>query len=127
MEIIFILKGTVIHGKKRGKKLGFPTANFKIDPTTPPGTYISTTQVLKKVYPSITFIGTVDTFNETDFIGESYILDFDQDIYGEEIIVKIVKKLRDNQKFESEQKLIDQMKKDEEEARIYFGNTMSSQ
>ena len=126
MNILFEFSGKVIHGQKRGKGLGFPTANFRIDPSTPPGTYLSTTTVLEKVYPSITFIGTVDTFDETDFIGESYILDFDQDIYGEKIIVKIIKKLRDNQKFESEQKLIEQMKKDEEEAKDYFSSKVSS-
>ena len=126
MDILSEFKGIVIHGKKRGKGLGFPTANFKIDLSTPPGTYLSTTTVLEKVYPSITFIGTVDTFDETDFIGESYILDFDQDIYGEKIIVKIIKKLRDNQKFESVEKLIRQMKKDEEEAKDYFSSKVSS-
>ena len=116
----FELKGVVIHGKKRGKELGFPTANFKIDNSTSPGIYLSFTEVLGKKYPSITFIGTVDTFNETDFIGESYILNFDQDIYGEEITVKVLKKLRDNQKFKSVEKLVRQMHQDEEKALKFF-------
>lgn len=120
MDPIFELKGIVVRGKSRGKQLGFPTANLVIDKFTKPGIYISQTKVRTKEYQSITFIGTVDTFDETDFVGESYILDFDEDIYGEEIVVKIIKKLRDNQKFESEQKLIAQMEKDKIDALNYF-------
>lgn len=120
MNLLFKLNGTVIKGKARGKALGFPTANFKVKLSTSPGTYLSFTVVDNIEYPSITFIGTVDTFDEKDFVGESYILGFDKDIYGKEIEVKIIKKLRDNQKFESEGKLIDQMKKDEKNARIFF-------
>ncbi len=120
MKPLFVLSGVVIRGKNRGKALGFPTANFNIDRSTPPGTYISTTNIQNADYPSVTFVGTVDTFDEKDFVGESYILDFDKDIYGEKITVNFIKKLRENQKFESVEKLIEQMKADEQQTREYF-------
>ncbi len=120
MNPLFVLSGIVIRGKHRGKALGFPTANLNIDKSTPPGTYISFTNVRGADYPSVTFIGTVDTFDEKDYVGESYILDFDKEIYGEEITVNFIKKLRENQKFESVEKLIEQMRKDEQQTRKYF-------
>lgn len=120
MKPLFILSGVVIRGKNRGKALGFPTANFNINKSTPPGTYISTTKVGDIDYPSVTFVGTVDTFDEQDYMGESYILDFDKNIYGENISVSFIKKLRENQKFDSEKQLIEQMKIDEVEARAFF-------
>lgn len=117
---MFKLKGIVQHGKKRGKNLGFPTANFTIDPNTPRGIFISQTTYQNKTYQSITFIGTADTFDEKDFVAETYILNFDQDIYRQEIEVNILKKLRDSKKFDSEQELITQMKKDEEQVEKFF-------
>ncbi len=123
MKPLFTISGMVIKGKNRGKSMGFPTANFSIENSTPPGTYISTTNVHGKDHSSVTFIGTADTFDEKDYGGESYILDFDQDIYGEEIVVNFIKKLRDNKKFESEKMLIEQMRDDERKTREYFANS----
>ncbi len=123
MTPLFILNGRVVKGKKRGKELGFPTANISIDSSTPTGTYISKTILRGKIYQSITFVGVVETFNEEDFVGETYFLDFDQDLYGEEIIVRILKKLRDNKKFESQEALIRQMREDEIQARKFFAES----
>ena len=126
MSSIFILKGVVVRGKSRGKDLGFPTVNLAIDKSTPSGTYISRTKFNTKVYQSITFIGTAETFDETDFVGETYIINFDQDIYGQYIEVEIIKKLRDNQKFENAEKLIEQMKVDEKATINYFKNEIQT-
>lgn len=123
MNSLFILKGKVQDGKKRGIKMGFPTANFSADPSIPQGTYISQIEVKSRVYPSVTFIGTVETFDEKDFVAETYILDFSRDIYGEEVSVNVLKKLRDNKKFESEEALIEQMKKDEAGTRLFFSQS----
>ena len=112
--------GIVIRGKNRGKKLGYPTANVLIEAIFKEGVYVSETVIDKKKLQSITFIGNAKTFNEHDYQSETYILDFNRDIYDQKIEVKLLKKIRDNQKFESVDALILQMKKDEEEARKYL-------
>lgn len=123
MKILFW--GKVKKGQQRGKKLGFPTANLsagkqirinKIDE----GIYVSKTKIRNKTYQSITFIGAAKTFSESTFQVETYILDFNKDIYYQWISVTLLKKLRGNKKFSSVQELIKQMKEDEREARIYF-------
>ena len=114
--------GKVRKHNQRGKKLGFPTANTNLTQKIPDGIYISKTKIQDRQYPSLTFVGEAKTFNEKRFHAETYILDFNQDIYGKWISVKLLKKIRDNKKFNSAEELIEQMKKDEQEARKYFKN-----
>lgn len=106
------LRGVVIKGKQRGKDLGFPTANIPLVQSIPEGIYISQTEIDGAHFPSLTFVGSAKTFNETDAKAETYILDFDKDIYGKEITVELVKKIRENQKFNSVEELQEAMKKD---------------
>lgn len=73
--------------------------------------------------PALVFIGAAETFGEKDRKAEIYILDFDEDIYGQEVEVEIIKKIRENQKFDSKEALVEQMKEDERLAREYFANT----
>ena len=105
--------GKVRTHKKRGHKLGFPTANINIRKKIPTGIYISKTKLEHLRYSSLTYIGNAK-------IAENYILDFNTNIYGQWISVELIKKIRNNKKFASEKDLIDQMKKDELEARQYF-------
>jgi len=112
MKILFIFRGKVKKGKERGKLLGFPTANIALHKEIPEGIYASRVTFENKNYRAATFIGTSKTFNETEYRAESYILDFNQNIYGEWITVRLFKKLRGNKKFNSEQQLINQMKRD---------------
>ncbi|MDO8638977.1 MAG: riboflavin kinase, partial [Candidatus Daviesbacteria bacterium] len=105
---------------QRGKQLGFPTANVNLTKNIPEGIYISKTKIKKNIYFSLTFIGTAKTFNEKKFLAETYILDFDRNIYGKWISVELIKKIRNNQKFNSAEDLVKQMKQDEQEARQYF-------
>lgn len=112
--------GKVRSHNKRGKGLGFPTANASLHKNIPEGIYISKTKIKNKQYPSITFIGAAKTFNETRFHAETYILDFNRNIYGQWISVSLLKKIRGNKKFASEKELIKQMKKDKQEAEKYF-------
>ncbi len=118
--IMFKFWGKVRKHKQRGKKLGFPTANTNLFKKIPEGIYVSKTKVDGKVYESITFIGTVKIFNEKKFHAETYILDFSKDIYDKWISIELLKKIRENKKFNSTKDLIKQMKKDEAEARKYF-------
>ena len=112
--------GKVQTHNKRGKSLGFPTANLNLFKSIPEGIYISKTKINKMEYKSITFIGIAKTFGEKRFNAESYILDFNKNIYGNWISVKLIKKMRRNIKFESAEKLVEQMKEDEKAARKYF-------
>lgn len=120
MKPLFTLRGKVKKGKNRGKFLGFPTANINLHKKIPQGIYTSIVKIDNKKYFAATFIGSAKTFNENEYKAESYILDFNQSIYGKWITVTLLKKLRGNKKFDSEQKLIDQMKKDILATRNFF-------
>jgi riboflavin kinase/FMN adenylyltransferase len=112
--------GTVIKGRQRGKSIGFPTANILLDAELPEGIYISLTTIDMVEYPSLTFIGKAITYNEAVFQAETYILNFDRELYGEKIHIKLLKKLRNNEKFVSEKALVKQMKHDRMQALEFF-------
>ncbi len=112
--------GTVIKGKQRGKDLGFPTANVPLTQKIPEGIYISRITVKDMTYPALTFIGSAKTFQETDYQAETYILDFDEDIYNLSVSIQLLKKIRDNMQFSSAEELIIQMEEDTKVARAYF-------
>ncbi|OGK35581.1 hypothetical protein A3A93_02340 [Candidatus Roizmanbacteria bacterium RIFCSPLOWO2_01_FULL_38_12] len=119
-KILFTFSGFVKKAKGRGKKLGFPTANIQIPLDLPEGIYVGYTQHKEKKHPSLIFIGSPITFKEFDKKAEIYILDYSNEIYDEFLEVEVLKKIRDNMKFDSKEALIEQMKKDEEEGREYF-------
>lgn len=112
--------GKVREHNRRGKKLGFPTANVNLTKDIPEGIYISQTKIENVLHKSLTFIGKAKTFNEKKFLAETYILNFNKDIYGKWVSVNLIKKIRNNQKFNSVKDLVQQMRKDEEVARKYF-------
>lgn len=121
------ITGKVVHGENRGaKSLGFPTANLETEFSyiiPKDGLYITQTHVDNNIYMSITSVGTNPTFTDEESIKiETYILDFEQNIYGKEIQIEFIKLLRDQIKFDSSEELIEQMKVDEKETREYFEN-----
>ena len=122
MTPLFTFSGKVFRHLGRGTDLGYPTANIHIDPQTPEGIYVGYAAVSAKAYPALVFVGRPLTFGETDKKAEVYILDFDQDIYEMNVDVSVMKKLRENMKFDSEKELIAQMSQDEENARKYFAS-----
>lgn len=117
MDPLYSLSGEVIQGKKRGKRLGFPTANIILSDEIPEGIYAAKVIIDGKEYSAATFIGVARMFNETELKVESYILDFNKDIYGKKIIVNLFRKIRKNKRFKSASELIEQIKKDVEETR----------
>ncbi len=125
MKPLYSIRGKVQEGKKRGKLLGFPTANVRIDIQIPEGIYASQVIIENQIYQAATFIGAAETFGEKDYKLESYIINFDKNIYGKFLTVSLFKKLRDNKKFASEKKLIIQMKKDVQDMVAFF-NTSNS-
>src|SRR3989338_1480869 len=103
---MYKFRGKVRIDNKRGNKLGFPTANLNLTKNIPEGIYISKVKIQAKKYPALTFIGKAKTFNEQKFQAETYILDFNQNIYGKWISVELLKKIRANKKFNSREELI---------------------
>ncbi len=120
---MFKFLGKVRKGQNRGKHLGFPTANVDLHHKISEGVYLSTVKINKDQCSALTFIGNATTFNENKYHSETYILNFDKDIYGMYVSIKLLKKLRGNVKFKSEKELIKQMEKDTKLAKDYFKNT----
>jgi riboflavin kinase/FMN adenylyltransferase len=100
----FSLRGKVVEGAGRGEGLGFPTANMDIksgQALPPDGVYVGLTRANGKVYQSMTNIGRNPTFGDTERTVESYLVDYHGDLYGKEIQLEIVARLRDEIKFAS--------------------------
>ena len=120
----FSLRGPVIEGDKRGRELGFPTANIAIglDHALPAyGIYVSRAYVRETAYEACTSIGVRPTFegDEKPTV-EAFILDFDGDVYGEKLRIELLERLRGEERFESADELVAQMHKDIEQTRRYF-------
>lgn len=115
-----ILNGKVLRGKRRGTELGFPTANLSYSSSIEDGIYLSIVTLDGTKYPSLTFIGAPETFDETEKTAEVYILSFTKDIYDQEISVELLEKIRENKKFDSLDALVKQMKDDTMIAQSYF-------
>jgi riboflavin kinase/FMN adenylyltransferase len=120
----FSLRGPVVAGARRGLSLGFPTANIAIglDRALPAfGVYVTRAVIRDSQYPSCTNIGVRPTFDhEPRATVETYVLDFEEDIYGEEVRIELLHHLRDELKFESSDELVAQMHKDIDDTREYF-------
>lgn len=125
----FGLTGTVIKGFQRGRQLGFPTANLEIKEDhqiiPPCGIYLSQVKWNNQVYPALTSIGYNPTFNNKTKTVETFLIDFNDNLYGQEITVLLQEKIRNEEKFESIELLIEQMNKDLDIAKVYFKDQLS--
>lgn len=109
--------GTVVHGSKRGREMGYPTANLAItayQALPPDGVFATwcTRHATGEVLPSVTSIGTRPTFEDDSRLVEVHILDYDADLYGETLTAHFVKYLRPQLRFDGMAPLIAQMDKD---------------
>ena len=122
----YSLDGKVVEGMKRGRTLGYPTANLKLinpDIVTPPdGIYATRTLVDQKLYLSATSIGNQPTFGGNERTIESYLIDFSDNLYGKKINIQFEKLIRNQKYFESTIELKKQMLKDVEETQIILSN-----
>ncbi len=121
--------GQVVVGDRRGNQLGFPTANLDIDDRLMlPGDGIyATWAVIDGVrYPSATSIGVRPTFGLTERLVEVYVIDFDQDLYGQWVSVEFVVKLRDQENFSSVEELVRQIEQDVTASRLALARDRGS-
>ncbi len=111
----YFITGKVVHGKSRGRIIGFPTANLEVakDRLAPAsGIYSSKAIIDGRVYTAVTNIGIKPTFDDADFAIETHILDFNGDLYGKFIQIELHQKLRDVMKFKNVNAFIMQLNED---------------
>lgn len=117
-------RGTVIHGDKRGRTIGFPTANILTEHNMmlpPIGIYATRITVNGQTYDSMTSVGYNITFKDEKILStEVYILDFNDQIYGEEVVIEWHHYFRPELKFTGIEGLVAQLKQDEINTRAFF-------
>lgn len=130
----YTLYGEVVPGARRGRALGFPTANLahhgesvalgegQVLPAD--GVYATYARLDDHRWPSITHVGRRPTFGDSERWVETHILDFDRDIYGEVLRVEFVERLRDEAQFESISALVAQLQRDAAQARAVLDTTV---
>ena len=122
----YMLNGTVVSGKKLGGTIGFPTANleikepYKLVPKT--GVYIIKTHINTVLYTGIMNIGFNPTVLGKHQTIEAHLFDFNEDLYGKEIMIEFIYFLREEHKFESVKELVVQLNIDKENAISYLSN-----
>lgn len=123
------LEGTVVTGDRRGRELGFPTANLAFDylPAMPAlGIYVGRVAVPERGvgpdHPALVSVGVRPTFHdEGTVLVEAYLLDFDGDLYDSHLAVDLLARLREERRFPDVDALVVQMGRDEAEARGVLG------
>ena len=119
----YSLGGKIAHGKKLGRELGYPTINIKMGDNTliVKGIFaVIVKGIDNRVLQGVASIGTRPTVDGVDTILEVFILDFDQDVYGQSVEVEFLYKIRDEQKFESLHELGINIETDVIMAKRYF-------
>jgi riboflavin kinase/FMN adenylyltransferase len=120
-----LLRGTVVHGDRRGRELGFPTANlgFEYTPALPElGIYLGRVSVPERGvgpdHPALVSVGVRPTFHDDGrVLVEVYLLDWDGDLYDATLTVELIERLREERRFASVEALVEQMRADESQAR----------
>ena len=115
---VYSITGKVVKGKSIGKDIGFPTANIETGDEykliAAVGVYACLIEYKGKRYKGMSNIGFRPTIDHGDLTIEVNIFDFNQQIYGEEITIYFVERLRNEKKFDSLQALVEQLNKDKE-------------
>lgn len=122
----YSIRGPVVHGHHTGKAIGFPTANLDVDKVQIPGTGVYAVHILSQggSYQGAVNIGFNPTFNRDRLGVEVHIFDFDQNIYGKEVEVMFVDRIRSEMTFQSAEELVAQIKKDVQTARAILENEL---
>lgn len=123
----YSIRGKVVLGNRLGRSIGFPTSNITLDNemvTPANGVYITYCNYNGIRYPSVTNVGVKPTLESVDLLKnvETHIFDFNKEIYGKEIRVEFIKKIREEIKFDTIDELANQIKIDCLTAAAYHGN-----
>lgn len=123
----FLLSGKVVKGKGLGNTIGFPTANLSITETYKliprQGVYIVKTTIKKQVVFGMMNIGTNPTINANNEQSiEIHFFNFNQNIYNKSLVIELLERIRDEQKFDSIDNLKTQLQKDKETSLLYIEN-----
>ncbi len=116
----FGLRGVVVEGDRRGRTIGFPTANLRVDPThvlPADGVYAGHVYLNGEALPAVTNVGLRPTFNGLHRTVEAHLLDWSGDLYGRSIRVTFLHRLRGEQRFEGPAALVAQIRQDAARAR----------
>lgn len=119
----FAMTGTVADGDRRGRTIGFPTANLHLAPhmaVPADGVYITEVSRQGQWLPAMTNVGANPTFTRQYRRVETHILDWHEDIYGQDITVSFLRRIREEKQFSTVAALITQMQQDKEVVRQYF-------
>ncbi|MDR1081252.1 MAG: riboflavin biosynthesis protein RibF [Deltaproteobacteria bacterium] len=117
------LDGEVVTGMRRGRTLGFPTANLggtaQLIPG--PGVYAVTAVLRGMRLPAMTSIGHNPTFKGGSLTVETFIFDFSEEFYGEKLRLEFISRIRNMFRFDSPKALVEQLIRDEDSARAFLG------
>ncbi len=117
----YAIEGDVVGGDRRGRTLGFPTANILTpNEIIPRGIFITRLEWEGRLYPSVTSVGVRPTFGNRTLAVECHLLDFERDIYGKAVRLFFLRKLRDEKRFPEAGALRKQIGADAAAARAYF-------
>jgi riboflavin kinase/FMN adenylyltransferase len=114
------VRGVVVEGDRRGRTIGFPTANLAVDPEVAlpaNGVYAARVDWLGDRYEGVTNVGVRPTFGGLALVVETHLLDFDGDLYGETLDVSFIERIRDEQRFDGVDALVGQIRRDVARAR----------
>jgi riboflavin kinase / FMN adenylyltransferase len=115
----YSVSGLVVSGQRLGRSLGVPTANIALEPTNrlAHGIYAVLARVDGRAFPAVASFGTRPTVDDGLPLLEVHFLDFDGDLYGREMEVEFIERIRDERKFDSIPALVAEMERDKERAR----------
>jgi len=118
----YYIDGLVVHGRGRGREIGVPTANLQTgnELVPPHGVYATIMTVDGTFHAGITNVGIRPTFGETDLAIETHLLDFQGDLYGRDVRLSFVQRLRDERRFADVDALRTQIAADQRRAERLF-------
>jgi riboflavin kinase/FMN adenylyltransferase len=120
----YAIRGEVVPGDRRGRTIGFPTANVRPDPAVvvpARGVYACAVRVGEDGYAACTNVGVAPTFGRNESRIEAHLLDFGGDLYGRIVEVRFLRRIRGERRFSGVEELVEQIGRDVREARRLAG------
>ena len=121
----YSVRGRVVRGYHRGREIGFPTANVAVAPprvVPGDGVYITRARLGGETFAAATNVGNNPTFDNPDRSVEAFILDFDRDIYEQNLELEFLERLRGEEKFDGVEALVAQINRDVDRTRTFFAS-----